>query len=44
MQSSTYDVVYYDNNSLQFCHNWKEKRQLQYVALSRVKEQLNILV
>lgn len=43
-QGSTYDVVYYDNNSIQFCHNLEEKRQLQHVALSRVREQLNILI
>lgn len=43
-QSSTYDVVYFDNNSLQYCYNPDEKRQLQYVALSRVKEKLNILI
>lgn len=43
-QGSTYDLVYYDNNSIQFCYNDQEKRQLQHVALSRVREQLNILV
>lgn len=43
-QSSTYDLVYYDNSSLKFCYNKDVKRQLQYVAMSRVKEQLNILV
>lgn len=43
-QGSTYDVVYYDNNSIQFCRDFEEKRQLQHVAMSRVSEQLNILI
>lgn len=43
-QGSTYDIVYYDNNSIQFCHSLEEQRQLQHVALSRVSEQLHILV
>lgn len=43
-QGSTYDLVYYDNNSIQFCYNLEEKRQLQHVALSRVSEQLCILI
>lgn len=43
-QGSTYDLVYYDNNSIQFCYDLQEKRQLQHVALSRVREKLNILI
>ena len=43
-QGSTYDLVYYDNNSIQFCYDLQEKRQLQHVALSRVSSKLNILI
>jgi ATP-dependent exoDNAse (exonuclease V) alpha subunit len=43
-QGSTYNNVYLDNNSLQFCRNISECRQLQYVGMSRTQYGLNILL
>lgn len=42
-QGSTINNVFIDMKSIAFCRDEEEKRQLQYVALSRAKNDVNIL-
>jgi ATP-dependent exoDNAse (exonuclease V) alpha subunit len=43
-QSSSYDIVYFDNSSLKFCYDKKEKQMLQHVGISRTRSNVNILI
>lgn len=43
-QSSSYDIVYFDNDSLKFCYDKREPQMLQHVGISRTRSNVNVLI